>query len=193
MGAGVSHSGRATVTASVASQRRAGQPAHRGAACCQARPTPVSLPAMAKVEKSALVPHTAQEMYALVAEVERYPEFLPWCRSARQRSNGDGSVTATIEMAKGPLHKSFTTRNHLREGERIEIRLVDGPFKRLDGTWRFEPRGQQGCRVTLDLEFDFSSRLLRAVVGPVFHEIANTMVDAFCRRAANVYRASTRA
>lgn len=147
---------------------------------------------MAKVEKSALVPYSAQDMYAIVADVESYPQFLPWCRSARQHGNDDGSVTATIEMAKGPLHKSFTTRNELHEGERIEIRLVDGPFKRLDGTWRFEPRGDQGCRVTLDLEFDFSSRLLRAVVGPVFHEIANTMVDSFTRRAATVLREQPR-
>ena len=142
---------------------------------------------MARVEKSALVPYSAQNMYALVADVDSYPGFLPWCRSARQRDNGDGTVTATIEMAKGPLHKSFTTRNTLLEGECIRIQLVDGPFKHLNGTWSFEPRGESGCRVKLDLEFDFSSRLLRGVVGPVFHEIANTMVDAFSRRAAVVY------
>ena len=142
---------------------------------------------MVTVRKSALVPYSTGDMYALVADVERYPEFLPWCRSSSLSDNPDGSVKATIEMAKGPLHRSFTTRNRLVPDERIEIHLVDGPFRRLDGTWRFEPRGEHGCRVALDLEFDFSSRLLRAVVGPVFNEIANTMVDAFCRRASSIY------
>ena len=142
---------------------------------------------MPKVQKSALVPYSARDMFTLVADVQRYPEFLPWCRSASRREIGDGSNIATIEMAKGPLHKSFTTRNQFFDGERIEIRLVDGPFRRLDGIWRFEPRGESGCRVELDLEFDFSSRLLSGLVGPVFHEIANSMVDAFCRRAASAY------
>lgn len=144
---------------------------------------------MANVQKNALVPYSAREMYALVADVDSYPQFLPWCRAASQGVNADGSIKATIEMARGPLHRSFTTRNHLTEGERIEIHLVDGPFRRLDGIWCFEPRGEHGCRVALDLEFDFSSRVLRSVVGPVFHEIANSMVDAFCRRASSVYGA----
>ena len=144
---------------------------------------------MAKVQKNALVPYSAEEMYALVADVGSYPQFLPWCRAASLGVNADGSVKATIEMAKGPLHRSFTTRNYLTKGERIEIHLVDGPFRQLDGTWHFDPRGEHGCRVALDLEFDFSSRLLRAVVGPVFHEIANSMVDAFCKRAASLYGA----
>ncbi len=145
---------------------------------------------MAKVQKSALVPYSAQDMYALVADVPRYPEFLPWCRSASEVASDENHVTATIEVAKGPLHHSFTTRNTLTPGECIEISLVDGPFKRLDGTWRFEPRGEHGCRVAFDLEFDFSGRILSTVVGPVFHEIANSMVDAFCRRARSLYGAS---
>lgn len=126
-------------------------------------------------------------MYELVADAESYPAFLPWCRSINILSREDDEVVGTVELVKGPVHKSFTTVNRLVRGDRIDMELVEGPFKHLHGVWRFQPIGDQGCRVSLDLEFEFSNRLLAMTVGPVFNEIANRLVHAFTRRAAELY------
>jgi ribosome-associated toxin RatA of RatAB toxin-antitoxin module len=140
-----------------------------------------------KVDRNAIMPYTAEAMYQLVADVETYPEFLPWCRSAGiEQSNGD-QVVARIQMARGPVKKTFTTRNRLRPGESIRMSLVEGPFKHLQGEWRFTPLGNEGSKIELHLEFDFSSALLKATVGPVFQRIAETMVEAFCKRAHSLY------
>ena len=142
---------------------------------------------MPLVKKTALVGYSASEMYALVDDIESYPQFLPWCRSTQVLSRAQDEVRATIEVAKGRLRKSFTTCNRLHPTKMIEIRLLDGPFRRLDGFWRFEALDEQACKVSLDLEFDFSSRVLQMTVGPIFSQIANTMVDAFCKRAKDLY------
>ena len=142
---------------------------------------------MATVNKSALVPHAAAQMYALVDDVESYENFLPWCGASRVHSRSTDEVRATIEIAKGGLRKSFTTRNRLQPPELIRIELVDGPFRKLEGAWRFQALDEAACKVLLDLEYEFSNRLLKLAVGPVFGQIANTMVDAFCRRADQVY------
>lgn len=133
------------------------------------------------------MPYTAEAMYQLVADVETYPEFLPWCRSAKVRQNDGQEVQASLEMARGPVRKWFTTRNRLYHGEAIHMSLVDGPFKHLQGEWRFTPLGDDGSKIELHLEFDFSSALLKATVGPVFNHIAESMVAAFCKRAHEVY------
>lgn len=133
------------------------------------------------------MPYAAEAMYQLVADVETYPEFLPWCRSAGVEQSRDNEVLARIEIARGPVRKSFTTRNRLRPGESIRMTLVDGPFKRLHGEWRFTPLGADGSKIELHLEFDFASPLLKATVGRVFQHIAETMVDAFCKRAHSLY------
>jgi len=139
------------------------------------------------VDRSAIMPYTAEAMYQLVADVETYPEFLPWCRNAGiDQSKGD-EVLARIEIARGPVRKSFTTRNRFRRGESIRMNLVDGPFKHLQGEWRFTPLGNDGSKIELHLEFDFSSGLLKATVGTVFQHIAETMVEAFCKRAHTLY------
>lgn len=142
---------------------------------------------MYSVLKSALVPYDAMQMYRLVADVEAYPRFLPWCRSVRVLERNGAHVRATLELAKGPVHRSFTTVNRMLEGERIEMRLEEGPFRHLHGHWEFLPLGDEGSKVTLEMDFDFSSRLLAVTVGPVFHEIANRLVDAFLERAMQVY------
>ena len=142
---------------------------------------------MQTVSKSARVPYAANDMYELVADVERYPGFLPWCRSASVRPRDEGSVEASLEIGRGPIRKTFTTRNVLTPGRRIDMHLVDGPFKRLQGSWRFENLADAGCRVALHLEFEISNALLRKTLGPVFTEITNSMVDAFCRRARELY------
>ena len=142
---------------------------------------------MATVNKSALVFYSAAEMYRLVEDIEAYPKFLPWCRSARILSQDETEVRATIEMAKGGVHKSFSTRKRIKGAHRIDIRLLEGPFKRLEGFWRFEPLRADASKVSLDMEFEFASTLLRMAVEPVFKQITNSLVDAFCKRAVDVY------
>lgn len=141
---------------------------------------------MARIQRSATVPYTPREMYDLVNDVDRYHEFLPWCRSSALLDTGDGWYRARIEMAKGPLHRSFTTRNEVDAGRAIRVRLVDGPFRQLEGDWHFDPL-DSGCRVSLDLEFEFAGGFLHRAVAPVFSQIASTLVDAFCGRARQLY------
>ena len=139
------------------------------------------------VNRSALVPHRASEMYALVADIERYPEFLPWCRRATVHRRSGSEVEASLEIARGPVRKSFRTRNTLHPRRRIEVSLVAGPFERLDGEWRFVAVANRGCRVSLHLDFAYSSRVMQTLLNPIFSEIADSLVDAFCRRAAQQY------
>jgi ribosome-associated toxin RatA of RatAB toxin-antitoxin module len=142
---------------------------------------------MTVVERSALVPFSPAQMYALVADVASYAQFLPWCREATVHEQTAETMRASLEIAKGPLCKSFTTLNHLEPETGIRIELVEGPFRRLNGQWNFEALGDEGCKVSLHLKFEFTSRLMSATLGPVFNEIAGTMVHAFSRRAAEVY------
>ena len=142
---------------------------------------------MTTIRKSALVPYTAEQMYGLVDDIDAYSEFLPWCRSSRELSRSDDEVRASIEIAHSGLHKSFTTVNRLQYGKMIEMRLVEGPFKHLEGYWRFDGLGEEGCRVSLDMEFEFSNRLLGMTVGPLFTQIANSLVDAFIKRAKEIH------
>jgi ribosome-associated toxin RatA of RatAB toxin-antitoxin module len=140
-----------------------------------------------RIQRSALVPYSAARMFDLVADVESYPRFLPWCRRATVHRADSHEMEATLEIAKGPLHKSFTTRNQLYPKGRIEIHLVQGPFRHLEGNWRFEDLGAEGARVSLEMSFEIAGALLRRTLSPVFAEIANALVDAFCRRARSVY------
>ena len=142
---------------------------------------------MATVKKSALILYSAAEMYALVSDIEAYPEFLPWCRSAQILSRSEDEVRAVIEMVKGRVHKSFSTINRMQHHKMIDIRLLEGPFRRLEGYWRFDPLRVDASKVSLDMEFEFASPLLRMAVEPVFKQIANSLVDAFCKRAVDVY------
>lgn len=142
---------------------------------------------MPTINRSALVPYSAQAMYDLVNDVDAYVQFLPWCKSSQVLARSEDEVRASIQLARGAVQKSFTTVNRLQPGKMIEIRLVEGPFRHLQGFWRFESLGDQGCKVLLDLEFEFSNRLVSMTVGPVFHQIASTLVDAFTRRAEEVY------
>jgi len=142
---------------------------------------------MTVVRRSVLVPYTAEEMFGLVTDVESYPDFLPWCCATNVLSRDIDEVRASIEFAAGAVHKSFTTHNRHQENKMVVISLVEGPFRNLEGFWRFDGFADQGCKVTLDLEFDFASRVLSMVVGPVFTQIANTLVDSFHQRAKEVY------
>ena len=142
---------------------------------------------MALTEKSVLVEYSAAQMYALVADVDRYPEFLPWCGGAEILSQDADVVRAAISIDFRGIRQRFSTENRQREPELIEMKLVDGPFRVLDGSWRFKPLGEQACRVDFRLHYEFSSKLLEKLVGPVFHYIANTFVDAFVKRAGQLH------
>jgi ribosome-associated toxin RatA of RatAB toxin-antitoxin module len=139
------------------------------------------------IHKSALVPYAADEMYGLVADIESYGKFLPWCGGARIVVRAADSMTAAIDIAYHGVHKTFTTRNRLEPGRGMELQLVEGPFKYLQGYWRFEKLDDKSCKVSLDLSFEFSNRLLAFAVGPVFSKIANGLVDSFCHRAEQIY------
>jgi len=140
-----------------------------------------------RIQRTAWVPYSAEQMFDLVNDVSSYPEFLPHCRSARVLESRGDRVKATIELAKGALHKSFTTVNHLEGPHRIEMRLVQGPFRHLHGAWTFTPEAGRGTRVELDLEFEFAGRLMALAIGPVFNHVANSLVDAFVTRARDVH------
>ena len=142
---------------------------------------------MTTVHRSALLLYPASDIYTLVSDIESYPEFLPWCRSSRILSRDGDELQARLEMLKGGVHKFFTTRNRAEKNQLIEICLLEGPFRRLEGAWRFQPLRHDACKVSLDMDFEFASSVLRAVIGPVFKQIANSLVDAFCQRAAEIY------
>lgn len=142
---------------------------------------------MPVINRSALVPYSPAEMYSLVNDIDSYPQFLPWCKSARVLSRDDDEVRASLELARGGFEKSFTTCNRLQKNKMIEMRLVEGPFRHLEGFWRFEPLGEQACKVSLDMDFEFANKLVGLALGPLFNQIANTLVDSFCKRAIDVF------
>ncbi len=145
---------------------------------------------MKTVNKSVLIWFTPAEMYALVADVAQYPQFLPWCDRAQVLSRDAQGLTAEVGIAFGGIHQSFTTRNTQLQDQSVTMQLVKGPFSRLEGEWRFLPVGEgleRACRVELTLHYGFNNRALAALVGPVFDRIARSMVDAFVARAEQVY------
>lgn len=142
---------------------------------------------MRKVNRSALVPYSAEEMFALVADVEAYPSFLPWCSDVEVHGWHDNTVEATLELHRGNISKRFRTRNTMTPPEQMDLDLVGGPFRHLSGGWRFEQLGEQGSKVSLVLDFEFDSRMLDLMIGAYFEDICNRLVDAFTSRARQVY------
>ncbi|MBL0418776.1 type II toxin-antitoxin system RatA family toxin [Ramlibacter sp. AW1] len=145
---------------------------------------------MKTVHKSVLIWYSAEEMFALVTDVESYPQFLPWCDEAIVLSRDKDGMRARIGIAFSGIHQHFTTHNEHVPGREIHMRLVEGPFSRLQGHWTFTPVGdesQRACKVELKLDYAFRSAALAALVGPVFDRIAGSLVDAFVKRAEHVY------
>ncbi len=145
---------------------------------------------MKNIHKSVLIWYSPDEMYRLVTDVARYPEFLPWCDQSRVLESDEQSMLAEVGISLGGLKQTFTTRNMHEESRSVAMSLVQGPFSNLSGTWRFLPVGdgtQRACKVELDLQYGFSSATLAALVGPVFDKIAGSLVDAFVKRAEVVY------
>jgi ribosome-associated toxin RatA of RatAB toxin-antitoxin module len=145
---------------------------------------------MADVHKKVLIEFTPIQMFDLVDRCEDYPQFLPWCGETRLIARNDEITAATLHINYHGIKSHFSTENRKRYPEEMLIRLTDGPFTRLDGGWHFVALGETACRVEFDLHYEFSSRLLEKVLGPVFNHIANTFVEAFVKRAAQVYGAS---
>lgn len=134
------------------------------------------------------MPYSAKQMYDIVNGVDQYQEFLPWCASSQIIEHSETSMKASVLMKKGKLNHSFTTQNELIDGEQIKMSLVNGPFKKLQGEWVFTSLSDQGSKIELNLEYEFSNRMIGLLIGPIFTQIANTLVDAFCQRAHQLYR-----
>jgi ribosome-associated toxin RatA of RatAB toxin-antitoxin module len=141
------------------------------------------------VERSALVTYTAAQMFALVNDVERYPEFLPWCIAARAEDVSATERMASLKVARGVLNTEFTTRNTLVPDAQIHMQLLHGPFRELTGDWRFEAIGERGSRVHFRVEFEFKNRLTATAFNAVFEAMCGTIVDAFVARAQKIYLA----
>ena len=145
---------------------------------------------MKTVHKSVLIWYSPQEMYALVTDVAHYPQFLPWCDHATVLEQNDKGMIAEVGISFGGVHQTFTTRNTHTESSQVGMQLVKGPFSKLDGQWNFHPLGdgsQRACKVELSLNYGFDNATLGRLVGPVFDKIAASMVDAFVKRAQQVY------
>ena len=143
---------------------------------------------MSHINRSALVHYSPAEMYQLVNDVASYALFLPWCRSSKVKNESKTEMIASVEIAKSVLNKTFTTHNQLYENHRIELQLVDGPFKKLSGYWQFDKlKTDNACKVSLELEFEFDNAMMSIAAKPIFTQIANSLVDSFCKRAVEVY------
>jgi ribosome-associated toxin RatA of RatAB toxin-antitoxin module len=145
---------------------------------------------MKTVSKSVLIWYSPQEMYVLVTDIDQYPQFLPWCDRARVIETDAAGMTAEIGIAFSGIRQTFTTRNEHIEGQQVLIKLVNGPFSTLEGEWNFLPLGdgtQRACKVELTLTYSFANATLSKLIGPVFDKIASSMVDAFVKRANQVY------
>jgi ribosome-associated toxin RatA of RatAB toxin-antitoxin module len=142
---------------------------------------------MPKIHKSALVVYPAELMFQLVDDIEAYPEFLPWCHASRVLKREGDIVEAELEIAKGAVRQVFATRNVNQPGKEIRMSLLHGPFRYLQGTWRFEPLKADASKVSLDLEFEIASGLGGLVFGAVFKQMGETLVSAFLQRARQRY------
>lgn len=140
-----------------------------------------------RIQRSALLPYPARALYDLVNDVARYPEFLPWCSKAEVLSSDEQHMRAALTVAKGGLTQTFITRNDLHPGQSIVMNLEDGPFSQLHGVWEFKALNEKACKISLDLSFDYAGSLVKATLGPLFNQAANTMVDAFCQRAKELH------
>jgi len=139
------------------------------------------------IQRSALLPYPAQALFDLVNDVRSYPQFLPWCAASEVLEQGDEHMLAALTVAKGNVSQRFLTKNQLQPGRRIEMSLREGPFTDLHGIWEFKALGDKACKISLDLTFEYAGPLVKATLGPLFTQAANTLVDAFCQRAKQLH------
>lgn len=138
---------------------------------------------MREVKRTALIAEAPARMYQLINDIEHYPEFVPWCSAARVESRTDAFVVATLTIKRGPLRAEFTTRNLLETDRRVLMQFVSGPFRVLEGLWTLTPLGDLGCRVELEMRFEFANRVAGALFEPLFEDTVSSLVDAFVKRA----------
>jgi len=143
---------------------------------------------MTVISRSALVMYSVEQMYQLINDVLAYPQFLPNCSDSKIISQDENSVTAALLVSKGGLKKWFTTKNILLSNDKIQLSLVDGPFKRLEGHWLFTELSDEACKVSLELDYEFSNKVFDLAFGHVFNHLTNNMVQAFTQRAKEVYQ-----
>lgn len=141
---------------------------------------------MPTIHRTAIVPYSPSQMYQLVNAIEDYPNFLPWCKASKILSQNEDEIKASLLLAKGGVEKSFTTCNRLQKDKMIELRLLDGPFHHLEGFWQFNAL-DNGCHISLQLEFEFTGKLLSLAFGPIFSQVANSLVEAFAKQAQALY------
>ena len=142
---------------------------------------------MESISKSVVVPYTAEQMYDLVNDVASYPAFLPWCSAADVHRQDSHYMKASVSLAVGSVKQSFTTENTLQPGRRIDVRLVDGPFKKLQGYWSFEPAGEKMCKVDFKMNFEYKNLIVKLALNKVFQRIGDSLVSSFAERARIVY------
>jgi ribosome-associated toxin RatA of RatAB toxin-antitoxin module len=143
---------------------------------------------MTNISKTLRVPFTAQQMYALINDIEAYPDFLPWCKAATVHHKSDVDLKATLCLSKGPLSHSITTQNTMQPHSQINMMYSAGPFKNCAGSWRFVPVQQnEQCDIIFNFEYEFANRLTAFAIEPIFFPISNTLIDAFYQRAIQIY------
>lgn len=142
---------------------------------------------MPLINRSALVSFSAEQMFTLVNDVERYPEFLPGCSGSKLIESSQTAMVASVDVSKAGIKKTFTTSNLMIPGRLINLQLVDGPFKSLSGSWRFIPLDDFACKIEFQLEFEFSNKLIEMAFGKIFNELTSNMVKSFTQRAKQVY------
>ena len=145
---------------------------------------------MAMVEKSMLIERSSRQMFDLVDDVESYPKFLPWCSQTRVEFRDDKKTVATMHIKYHSVKSHFTTENDKEYPLHMTIKLVDGPFRRLEGAWHFKALAENACKIEFQLSYEFSSKVFEKIIGSIFSQIANTFVEAFVKRADEVYGVS---
>ena len=142
---------------------------------------------MTRINKKAVVKFSANQMYKLVNDIEAYPSFLPWCTDANIINDSKDSLTASVSISIGRIKKIFTTLNTMQQDISIDMKLIKGPFKKLNGSWEFENNNNGGSTVSLVMEFEFKNKLLKYTLGGAFKKITDSLVDAFISRANDIY------
>jgi len=140
-----------------------------------------------RINKKAVVKFSANQMYKLVNDIEAYPSFLPWCTDANIINDSKDSLTASVSISIGRIKKIFTTLNTMQQDISIDMKLIKGPFKKLNGSWEFENNNNGGSTVSLVMEFEFKNKLLKYTLGGAFKKITDSLVDAFISRANDIY------
>jgi len=142
---------------------------------------------MAHIERSALVMYSAEQMFDLIHDVSRYPEFLPWCTAAHVVSDSDDELVAGMTVAKSGINQTFTTRNKKLRPQWMTMELEDGPFKQLNGIFKFQALSDDACKISFELDFEVAGKVLSMALTPILKQAANTMVDTFVKRAEAIY------